>query len=901
MIKQDFKFESTTFCLKNKNKDDFVLQYNFTNQTAHLNDVYSELLFNYIDVSDHFCTVMSDSFSQQLASGEDVLRAARDLAALQYQARALLDEEEEDQEGDKGDDIGILDEGNSISDGEEGKPVDGTLITAGITISTPLETLSNDTINKQAERLEQVALENKEAAENVNVGKVSGADNKCPAPPSSNVAPCSKKQKISISPPTPQVVGTGPVRPSRFNNLPTKTKNKFEKVLKEKKNPPLIPAIGGSWVVKSRSARGSSLTSKIDIVEQNGRLFKMEETDVIKQSDFPDFAQTILKTARAINTNCFEKSKSILPVDKPQFGYTSSLKPGDINLGSHAGFRVSPDKPALILLGDQTCPEVAESNAGSISVMAAVIRAEDASFSSLKIVLKGVFKNVNKPLIPKGSIILVCMPIELLRKDVGSFLIHYDLFEKWLAALVATGRDPDGKDGHPGFEAVRKAEMTILPIFPPTNNELLLERIAIVNHVTKAKLAVFPPPHYSNAKYFRLLEASKVVLKAAPTLRTVKVGAQPLLSPATNFPCLPETTVETTLTVPTNCPYDIQNEKRSDPFWIQLLNLVMEIRGDVNVPLGPSLNIGNTLILKPDQKLLNAPLGSFAAKGRLLVVGQSTAGMMANCMKNVLNIPHVQYVESKAPLNSNKVSLLVKTLEGLKLNQADTVILDLTCNSLPTVENPSKSIVPLTTGFGKSKVFHLCDSEQQKLKLPSLSSIDELINMISALTSSLRGTGALVINLAPLPRFQTSCCGDASHGLQSDETPGTLNALIRDMSTYMGRTETLNLLPPLRCAVISVMDVLGPEAFLTTPLHSRDNVHPKQDFLLALVCGLMTVRDEVFRNGVPKFQLIPSTVSFKTWLPAQRACKGLIVRYIPRTIGVRATTYPPARWAKNNA
>ena len=82
-----------------------------------------------------------------------------------------------------------------------------------------------------------------------------------------------------------------------------------------------------------------------------------------------------------------------------------------------------------------------------------------------------------------------------------------------------------------------------------------------------------------------------------------------------------------------------------------------------------------------------------------------------------------------------------------------------------------------------------------------------------------------MVNLTPLPRYQNSCCVVTSHGLQGDETPGTLNTLLRDIGVYMGRFGLLHWPPGHGDVVVSPMDCVGPGAFLG-PLTCRDNVHP---------------------------------------------------------------------------
>ena len=72
---------------------------------------------------------------------------------------------------------------------------------------------------------------------------------------------------------------------------------------------------------------------------------------------------------------------------------------------------------------------------------------------------------------------------------------------------------------------------------------------------------------------------------------------------------------------------------------------------------------------------------------------------------------------------------------------------------------------PVMGGAGKGRKFHLIDSEGKILGLPSVESIDKLIKRISPMTGSVSTKDVLVINLTPIPRYQSICYVDQSHGL----------------------------------------------------------------------------------------------------------------------------------------
>ena len=86
---------------------------------------------------------------------------------------------------------------------------------------------------------------------------------------------------------------------------------------------------------------------------------------------------------------------------------------------------------------------------------------------------------------------------------MSAFLVLFNDFEKWLCGRLHSAKDPDTfifKEGE-----VELSEYVVLPIFPPTNDENLLFRIAQVNHNTKLKLAKFPAPQTQFVDYQKVL------------------------------------------------------------------------------------------------------------------------------------------------------------------------------------------------------------------------------------------------------------------------------------------------------------------------------------------------------------------------------------------------------------
>ena len=160
-------------------------------------------------------------------------------------------------------------------------------------------------------------------------------------------------------------------------------------------------------------------------------------------------------------------------------------------------------------------------------------------------------------------------------------------------------------------------------------------------------------------------------------------------------------------------------------------------------------------------------------------------------------------------------------------------------------------------GVGKGRKFYLIDSEGKKLGLPSVESIPKLIERITQNTGSVSAKDVLMINLTPMPRYQSICCVEQSHGLQGDDSPGTLNTLLRDVGVYMGRNSLLNR-PDQLDVVVSPMNVVGPFAFHHSHT-SKDNVHPTLGLLTSLACAILLVRKKsrfAWRQWIAPWRLL---------------------------------------------
>lgn len=699
----------------------------------------------------------------------------------------------------------------------------------------------------------------------------------------------------------------------RMKKLPEKALFAKNKIQKEIANPSTqkTNTFAGAQKVKPRDKRLRPQTSKIALTADGEGWFSSREVpDLLDVSAFPDFGVSLNLTSHAVSTNCVDGKKQLggLP-QSANISFTCSLKPKDHSLTSHDGIRLRKDRPALMVLSDQSFPEVVEDSQG---VFAAITRVEDATFDSLRTVLKATLPLTKTSVLPKGSLILVCTPVELLRLDVSAFLFQFDQFERWLAVRMCTGKDPDENDFVKGN--VTEAELTIIPIFPPVNDEVLIERIAQINHNTRAKLTTFPNSHTKLVKYHLLLDASKICEKVGVQQRTVELGPLPVFPPNTSLTKGTAVTRTEQIKIPTNQPYTMNSDQRSPLFVPELLRLIRLIRPDISLPSSSGLNQSQVLIKKPPkgakvatsmqtsfQEPVCTPRGGFTDAGRVIVVGQSTAGMLAHHLKNTLYINSVTYHKSRAPLTNDKVEKLIAFLTGLNLSKKDCVILDLTCNFAPKVSQDTEDKVPLSTGGQRGRVYHLFDSEGKKLCIPDPASIDSLIEKVAVVTESMVCSNNLVINLSPLPRYQTKCCGDTSHGIQKQESPGSLNSLLRDVGIFMGRTKKLSL-SPMRHFTISPMDIYGNKAFLA-PRICKDNVHPTSDYLSLLACAILIVRREGQKCRFPE---VPSPLSasltFSSWYSHQLRNRGIggaadpDASFRPKTLAAPHASNAPIGW-----
>ena len=649
-----------------------------------------------------------------------------------------------------------------------------------------------------------------------------------------------------------------------------------------------------------RAERKKVQSSKIELITDNdGGVGLKTIPDNLSQPDWlPDFTTTLGNTAAIVTTNCVRSpSNKIFSwyTGGQSSNFTLSIKAQDNSFTSRGSFRMQKDSPWLWIMGDQSVPEVVEGSDGKV---VGVTRVEDASFDSLRNLISSTLPR-GKQVFPAGSIILVSVPVELSRVDVSAFLALYEDFEKWLCTRLHYGRDPDSNTRS---EEVEKSKYVILPIFPPTNDEAMLHRIAQINNNTKLKLTKFPASHTESVMYQLLIDASQTCEKSGAEKRTVKLGPLPVHSPGFSASRAFAVSSEVSVRIPTNKPYMLDANLRAPGFIPELLDILKKIRPDLSIPCSRGLNQGQILMMKPAARgrvksvapTKPVPRGGLSADGRIFVIGQSNANKIANFFKTNLNFPEnvMEYHKVTAPLNDYKMTRLQGYLDAIKLKKGDTVVLDLTCNFAPAPQKGTNDMPPLTTGEGKSRQFHLCDSKKRKLIVPSDNSVDALINRIVGVTNSMTTKGVLVVNLAPMPRHQQDCCADQSHGLESGGNPGSLNSLLRDIGVYMSRTIRLNRFNHLDL-VLSPMDCSGPSVFCRLQT-CKDQVHPSVELLARTACAILEARRISHGNGLPRARsMLESTISFSDFrsVESKRRAGGVHIpddAFVPVTLHGRS-------------
>ena len=370
--------------------------------------------------------------------------------------------------------------------------------------------------------------------------------------------------------------------------------------------PPLLVAdtpvksTGFQGVIQKADRKKSQSSDLTLIVGGDGSVGLREKPVDMNLTGLPPFTGTLANTAAVVTTNCVKSQSEKLYFPKGSSAYyTMSIKPNDSTWTSRGNIKLRTDQPWLWIVGDQSVPEILEGPTGKV---VGISRVEDATFDNLRTLLRTTLPNKRPHCFPAGSVILVSAPVELLRLDVSAFLVLYNDFEKWLCGRLHSAKDPDTfifKEGE-----VELSEYVVIPIFPPTNDEILLPRIAQVNHNTKLKFAKFPAPQTQFVDYQKVLGCPRTA--EATGMKTIarEFGSLPVLAP--NFSSTKGIAISSSYTaqVPTGAPYILDAQQRSPEYFPWLLDILGELRSDLNIPDGKNLNQGQI----PLKKFSSVPL-----------------------------------------------------------------------------------------------------------------------------------------------------------------------------------------------------------------------------------------------------------------------------------------------------
>lgn len=651
-------------------------------------------------------------------------------------------------------------------------------------------------------------------------------------------------------------------------------------------------------------------TTKTKVMISDRSLFQNTVKDALNTKFLADFAVSIEKTKQAVNTNLVSRSKSALD-NSSEYYYTYTFKIRDNNMCSVSNMMMNREKPQLVILSDQSFPEVVQDTDGK-GLM--ILRVENASFSSLKEVLKKVLPSAKGRVLARGSLVLVMLPVELLRLDVPAFLFLFSKFEKWLSVRLCTGLD-DSTRGH-SYD-LKSLNINILPFFPPVNDDAMLQRIAQVNNNTMVKLALYPYP--GSSLLHILLEAVDAAVAeggAAGALkkRVVELGTNIVIPPIVSHASEDGLSAPVQVSIPTDSPYNLDSSLRSCDFVVSLLELAGQAVEGLDLPDINKLDLSMISDSHAPVGLNPHPSLDPAAPnvgGKIAVIGMSTAGMLARMLKSTIleqpgeSKPDVQYQRLDRPLYLQDV--LDRTLAFNKecLTSGDTVILDSTCNFAPAPLELNGN-TPLRTGTGNrtTKKIHLVDGQMKPLVIPNDDDIEAMLNNVIQVVQDLRGRGILVVNLTPLPRYQAGCCqNEDAHSLAGLLDPVKLNNTLRDIGLYMAQTELLQPDPSDFCVVSP--GVVGGDEVFQQMVTSRDNVHPKPEFLSGFVRVLLEIRKSWLdgkKVGSSPTELIPFYTGYADWIESIRRSRSSDgsrsdLRFCPVNVLSPTLTVAPRGWS----
>ena len=141
----------------------------------------------------------------------------------------------------------------------------------------------------------------------------------------------------------------------------------------------------------------------------------------------------------------------------------------------------------------------------------------------------------------------------------------------------------------------------------------------------------------------------------------------------------------------------------SDPRGISsLIQVVQRVRPDIPLPDHLRMNIGDTRIVPPKvgsvATVALTPSG-YRNEGRIVIVGNSIARLIVSCFRGrfQLDSSKLIYIRCSGPCADDSIKVSLISLQNLKLDRRDCVILDLMNNSVPVTQS-AESKTPEITG-----------------------------------------------------------------------------------------------------------------------------------------------------------------------------------------------------------
>ena len=260
------------------------------------------------------------------------------------------------------------------------------------------------------------------------------------------------------------------------------------------------------------------------------------------------------------------------------------------------------------------------------------------------------------------------------------------------------------------------------------------------------------------------------------------------------------------------------------------------------------MNIGDIRIAPPNVgSVVMVPLttSDFWNEGSSVIVGNSIAKHIVSCFRGRFQLESARliYIRCSGPRADDSIKETLTSLQNLKLDRRDCVILDLKNNSVPVTQS-DEFRTPEITGPPANRTFHLKGKvDREMMQTPELPETACLLKKISGAVETVSKTGAVCISFGVSKKFQVACCKEPNHGLAYQETLATLNRQIMEINTYFERSTILNN-SLLKSGTITMFDLAPPVNPLSQPIcrHSSDMVHPTSLQLRRLCATLLTVR-----------------------------------------------------------